>query len=135
MAQGAASQALQGKTETKIVSSVQTSSETPPECSLRLGGEGISGPGRQLPGWEEGDTEVQAWAQLPAGWLQTSPFSCLSISFVLCKVKCFLGGLVNCEASPSQKDLFREPSGPTEGSGVVNLQRGRWSFPTWEALP
>ena len=64
------------------------------------------------------------------------PLPCLSINFVLCKLKCFLAGLetINCETSPSQKDL-REPSGPTEGSGVVSLQRGPWNFPTWEPLP
>ena len=51
--------------------------------------------------------EVQAWAQLPAGWLQTSPFPCLSISFVLCKVKCFLGGLETVRPAPARKTLQR----------------------------
>ena len=53
--------------------------------------------------------ELQAGAQLPAGWLQTSPFSCLSISFALHEMGCFLGALetVKCEASHSPERPLR----------------------------
>lgn len=53
--------------------------------------------------------ELQAGAQLPAGWLQTSPFSRLSIGFALHEMRCFLGALdtVKCEASYSQERPLR----------------------------
>lgn len=81
--------------------------------------------------------EMQAGAQLPAGRLQISPFSHLSIDFALHEMRCFLGALdtVKCEASHSPERPLRRASGPTEGSWVLSLQKGLWSFPIQEALP
>lgn len=58
-----------------------------------MGGEAVLGPGRQLPGWEEGDVGLQACVLLPAERLKASPCSCLSIRLVLHEMRGSVGAL------------------------------------------